>query len=238
MNTYDVNPTAATSVAVSDPAIERAFITRVYGWMAIALAITGLVAVATAADPALMAWIFSTSFALPGILIVQLIIVIVLSAIVHKLSAGIATGLLIIYAALTGFTFSVLFYVYTTESIGIVFFITAGTFAVVSAYGWITKADLTRVGNLAFMGLIGILLASLINFFLGSETLYWIITYISVAVFVGLIASKTQQLKRMAHGLGEEGELRSKAAIVGALSLYLSFINLFLSLLRIFGRRR
>lgn len=238
MTPHELNRAAMTPAAVSDPAIERAFITRVYGWMAIALAITGLVATATAADPALMAWIFDMPLAVFGIVIVQLIIVVMLSAAVHRLSTGVATGLFIAYAALTGFTFSTLFYVYTAESIGVVFFITAGTFALVSLYGFTTKTDLTRVGNLAFMGLIGILLASLINFFLRNEAIYWIVTYVGVLVFVGLIASNTQRIKRMAYGLGDDGELRSKASVVGALSLYLSFINLFLSLLRIFGNRK
>ncbi len=238
MNTYETNELIGTPTVVADPAIERAFITRVYGWMAIALAITGLVATATATDPALMAWILGTPLGLFGIVSIQLIIVVVLTAAIGRLNAGVATGLFIAYAALTGFTFSTLFYIYTAESIGVVFFITAGTFALVSLYGFTTKTDLTRVGNLAFMGLIGILLASLINLFLRNEGIYWIITYAGVLVFVGLIASKTQQLKRMAHGLSDDGELRSKASVVGALSLYLSFINLFLSLLRIFGRRR
>ncbi|BCX02281.1 MAG: membrane protein [Candidatus Roseilinea sp.] len=238
MEPYEMNRAAMTPAAVSDPAIERAFITRVYGWMAIALAITGLVATATASDPALMAWIFDTPFALLAIVIVQLIIVVVLSAAVNRLSTGVATGLFIAYAALTGFTFSTLFYVYTAESIGMVFFITAGTFALVSLYGFTTKTDLTRVGNLAFMGLIGILLSSLVNLFLRSEAIYWIVTYVGILVFVGLIASNTQRIKRMAYGLGDDGELRSKASVVGALSLYLSFINLFLLLLRIFGNRK
>jgi FtsH-binding integral membrane protein len=237
-NPYEMSQAPASPTVVADPAVERAFITRVYGWMAIALGITGLVATATASDPALMAWIFNTPLALLGIVAVQLIIVVVLSAAVGRLNTGVATGLFIAYAALTGFTFSTLFYVYTAESIGSVFFITAGTFALVSAYGFVTKADLTRVGNLAFMGLIGIILASLINLFLRSEVIYWIATYAGVLVFIALIASNTQRIKRMAYGLGEDGELRSKASVVGALSLYLSFINLFVMLLRIFGNRR
>ncbi len=238
MNTYETNEPIGMPTVVADPAIERAFIARVYGWMAIALAITGLVATATATDPALIAWILDVPFGLLGIIALQLILVVVLTAAIDGLNAGVATGLFIAYAALTGFTFSTLFYVFTAESIGAVFFITAGTFALVSLYGFITKTDLTRVGNLAFMGLIGILLASLINLFLRSEAIYWIVTYVGVLVFVGLIAAKTQQLRRMAHGLSDNGELRSKASVVGALSLYLSFINLFLYLLRIFGRRK
>lgn len=243
MNPYGIGqPSSPTTVA--DPAVERAFITKVYAWMALALGITGLVATATASNPELMAWIFETPFALLGIVAVQLIVVVVLSAAIHRLSTGMATGLFILYSALTGFTLSTLFFVYTAESIGVVFFITAGTFALVSIYGYITKADLTKVGNLAFMGLIGIILASLVNLFLRSEAVYWITTYLSVVVFIVLIAYHTQRIKRMAHGFAGADrddhvqELQSKASVVGALSLYLSFINLFLNLLRIFGNRR
>lgn len=243
MNPYGIGqPSSPTTVA--DPAVERAFVTKVYAWMALALGITGLVATATASNLELMAWIFETPFALVGIVAVQFIVVVVLSAVIHRLSTGMATGLFILYSALTGFTLSTLFFVYTAESIGVVFFITAGTFALVSIYGYITKADLTKVGNLAFMGLIGIILASLVNLFLRSEAVYWITTYLSVVVFVVLIAYYTQRIKRMAHGLAGADrdervqELQSKASVVGALLLYLSFINLFLNLLRIFGSRR
>jgi FtsH-binding integral membrane protein len=243
-NPYGVSQPPSTQTIVSDPAVERAFITKVYTWMALALGITGLVATATASNPALMEWIFSTPFALLGVVAVQLIVVVALSAAVSRLSAGVATGLFIVYAALTGFTFSTLFFVYTAESIGTVFFITAGTFALVSVYGFVTKADLTKVGNLALMGLIGVVIASLVNLFLRSEAVYWIVTYLGVLVFVGLIAYQTQRLKLMANGnvtLGNSEEavqMQSKASVMGALSLYLNFINLFLMLLRIFGNRR
>jgi FtsH-binding integral membrane protein len=221
----------------ANPAVERAFIARVYGWMAIGLGITGLVAVATASDPALMGWIINTPLILM-VIAVQLLIVVVLGGAIRRLNAGIATGLFIGYAALTGLTFSSLFYVYTTESIASVFFVTAVTFGLLSAYGLLTKTDLTWLGNLALMALVGIILASSVNLFLGSEVIFWIATYAGVVVFVILIASETQQIKRMAYGLSKDGELRSKASVIAAMSLYLSFIGLFLRLLRISGKRR
>ncbi len=139
-----------------------------------------------------------------------------------------------------------MFLIYTAESIATVFFITAGMFAIVSTYGFVTKTDLTKVGNLALMALIGIIIASVVNIFLQSSALYWIVTYLGVIVFVGLIAYDTQRIKRMANGFatatvdGEEQmvQLQSKATVIGALALYLDFINLFLMLLRILGNRR
>jgi FtsH-binding integral membrane protein len=164
--------------------------------------------------------------------------VLVLSFAINKLSAGVATGLFIFYSALTGFTLSTLFFIYTASSIASTFFITSGTFAIVSAYGYFTKTDLTKFGNLMLMGLIGIIIASLVNFFLQSEAVMWAVTYIGVVVFVGLIAYDTQRIKRMANGLDDDGDVQRKAAVVGALALYLDFINLFLKLLRLLGQRR
>lgn len=240
-----LNPYGISQPVVSNPAAERAFISKVYAWMALALGITGLVATATASNEAFMADLMSGPF-LMILIFAQLGVVFVLSLAVNRLSTGVATGLFILYSALTGLTFSMLFLIYTAESIGTVFFITAGTFALVSAYGFVTKTDLTKLGSLMFMGLIGIIIASLVNLFLQSDALYWIISYVGVVVFVGLIAYDTQRLKRMANGFamqtvdGEERmvEVQSKAAVLGALSLYLNFINLFLMLLRIFGNRR
>ncbi len=238
MNRLKVNqPAEPASSIVVDQAAERSFIMKVYGWMALALAITGLVATATAQNPAYLEPLLSG----PGILMLifgQLGLVIVLSLLIRRLSAGMATVLFLVYSITVGITFSFLFYVYTAESIGQVFFITAGTFALVSAYGLVTQRDLTSLGSLAFMGLIGVILASLVNLFLQSEALMWAVTYVGVAVFVGLIAYDTQRIKRMAHGIGEDGAVQRKAAIIGALALYLDFINLFIRLLRIFGQRR
>ncbi len=239
MNRFGISQQAG----VSNPTLERAFITKVYGWMALALAITGVVALATAANMEAVLPLLQG----PGLLVMfglQIGTVLVLSFAINKLSAGVATGLFILYAALTGFTLSTLFFVYTASSIASTFFITSATFAVVSAYGYVTKTDLTKLGNLLLMGLVGIIIASLVNFFLQSEAVMWAVTYIGVVIFVGLIAYDTQRIKRMANGLGDpstgaqDGDVHRKAAVIGALALYLDFINLFLNLLRLLGRRR
>lgn len=237
MNRFGNQLGVPQEAVVSNPAVERAFITKVYGWMAVALAITGVVAVATASNienvlPLLQG---------PGLIVMLLLqfgTVMVLSFAINKLSAGVATGLFILYSALTGFTLSTLFFVYTFGSIASTFFITSATFGIVSAYGYVTKTDLTKIGSLLLMGLIGIIIASLVNMFLQSEAVMWAVTYIGVVVFVGLIAYDTQRIKRMANGLGDDGDVQRKAAVIGALALYLDFINLFLKLLRILGRRR
>jgi uncharacterized protein len=233
MNIPNLSPLEHADAAL----VQRAFIAKVYAWMALALAITGVMAVATAANIEQ----FLPILAGPGLMIVlfaQLGIVLGLSFAINKISASIATGLFLLYAIITGFTLSTLFFVYTAESIATTFFVTAGTFAVVSGYGYVTKSDLTRWGSLLLMGLIGILIASLVNFFLQSEALMWVTTYAGVIIFVGLIAYDTQRLKNMALGLGEDGEVQRKGAVIGALALYLDFINLFIRLLRILGRRR
>ena len=149
-----------------------------------------------------------------------------------------AAAVFLLYSVMNGLLFSSIFIVYTGESIALTFFITAGTFAAMSIYGYTTKADLSKIGSIAIMALIGILIASLVNYFLESETLYWIISYVGVAVFVALVAYDTQKLKDMAiYGFDGETAAR-KMSIFGALTLYLDFINLFLFLLRLFGSRR
>ncbi len=239
MNRLDnrLNANQPTSSIVVDEAASRSFIVKVYWWMTLALAITGLVAVATAANPDIMNAVVNTP-AFLVVVVAQLVLVIALSAVIRKLSAGVATGLFIVYSALTGLTFSMLFLIYTATSIAQVFFITAGTFGLVSVYGYVTHRDLTSIGNLAFMALIGLILASIVNIFLASSTLDWILTIVGILIFVALIAYDTQRIKRMALSVGEDGEVQRKAAVIGALALYLDFINLFLRLLRLFGRRR
>ena len=228
---------AAQTNIVVDDSVARGFIVKVYGWMTLALVITGIVAIATAANPDFIAAIASGP-ALIALVIGQLLLVVVLSAAINKLSAGLATGLFIVYAAVTGLTFSMLFLIYTGSSIAQVFFITAGTFGLVSAYGYVTRRDLTSIGNLLFMALIGLIVASIVNLFLNSSVVDWIITFVGIVIFIGLIAYDTQRIKRMAAGLGENGEVYQKAAVFGALALYLDFINLFIRLLRVFGRQR
>ena len=141
------------------------------------------------------------------------------------------------YSALNGLTLASVFLLYTSGSIALTFFITAGTFAIMSIYGYTTKTDLSRIGNIALMALVGIILASIVNFFMKSEALYWIISYIGVAVFVALVAYDTQKIKDLSREIDTESAEGKKASILGALTLYLDFINLFLFLLRLFGRR-
>jgi FtsH-binding integral membrane protein len=160
-----------------------------------------------------------------------------LSEAVQRMSANTATFVFLMYALVNGLTLSVIFLVYTLGSIASTFFVTAATFGVMSAYGYFTKTDLTKMGNILFMALIGLIIASLVNIFLNNSTLYWIITYAGVLIFVGLTAYDTQKIKEM-NIIGNEGtEEDQKEAIMGALTLYLDFINLFLYLLRILGNR-
>ena len=204
--------------------------------MCTALLLTGGTATLVAGSPRLLEIVFGNSFLFWAILIAQFGLVWAISAKVTSFSLPALSGLFMLYSVLTGLTFSVYFFAFTAESIASTFFITAGTFAVMSIYGFVTKRDLTKIGNLAFMALIGIVIASVVNIFLHSTTLNWIVTYIGVLVFVGLIAWDTQKIKALA--LAEDNEFTQKLAICGALSLYLDFINLFIMLLRIFGQRK
>lgn len=215
-----------------------AILKDVYLWMTSALVISGLTAMLVAGNPTLINTIFSSKFGFIAIILAQLGLVMLISSRINKLSVLTATVLFILYAALTGVTLSSIFLVFTQESITSVFFITAGTFAVVSAFGYITKKDLSSIGNILFMGLIGIIIASVVNWFLHSEMLYWIVSYVGVLIFVGLTAYDTQKIKQMAIEYSDGNfEITKKVALIGALSLYLDFINLFLHLLRIFGKR-
>ena len=163
----------------------------------------------------------------------------VISGMVNRLSGAVATSLFMLYSALTGLTLSSIFIAYTYSSIASTFVVTAGMFGAMSLYGYTTKRDLSGFGSMLFMALIGIVLASLVNIWLKSTALMWAITYIGVVVFVGLTAYDTQKLKAMGEQLNaDDKDSFRKYAIVGALTLYLDFINLFLMLLRIFGNRR
>jgi len=214
------------------------FINKVYSWMSFALIITGLVAMWVASNESMMKNIFENRLIFWGLIIAQFACVGYLIGAIEKMSAQLATSIFIGYSALMGLTFSIVFVIYTTNSIASTFFITAGTFAIMSIYGYYTKRDLTSIGNLAIMGLIGVIIASVVNWFMASAMLYNIITYVGVLVFVALIAYDTQKIKNM-NIIGNEGtEEDKKEAIMGALRLYLDFINLFLFLLRIFGRRK
>ncbi len=216
----------------------RAFVTRVYGWMSAGLALTGAIAYAVAGSEELVRAIVLNRLVFWGLILAELALVWILSAAVQKMPVALASGMFLAYAALNGLTLSVIFLVYTSGSIALTFFVTGGTFFAMCLYGATTKRDLTSMGNLMFMALIGLILASVANWFFQNPALYWITTYAGVAIFVGLTAYDAQKVKQMSQSLEEGSEGEGKAAITGALALYLDFINLFLFLLRIFGRRR
>jgi FtsH-binding integral membrane protein len=216
------------------------FIIKVYNWMAAGLAITGAIAYYVSTNELLLRYIFSSKFLFFGLLIAEVVLVVVLSGFIKKMSGLTASALFILYAALNGLTLSFIFIAYTQSSIATTFFICAGTFVACSIYGITTKRDLTSLGGFLFMGLIGIIIASFANMFFKSSGMSMIISYIGVFVFIGLTAYDTQKLKTLAlsrpEGISHETERRG--AIIGALSLYLDFINLFLFMLRIFGGGR
>jgi FtsH-binding integral membrane protein len=216
---------------------ERSLITKVYGWMGFGLLITALVATLTANSPEMIKAIFGTKLFI-GLIILELAVVIILSFAINRIPPAVAVVMFVGYAALNGLTLSVIFLAYTMASIAGTFFISAGTFAAMCAWGYFTKRDLSSIGNLCFMALIGLIIASIANMFFMNETVYWATTFIGIGVFVGLTAYHTQKIKRMGGVLPSGSPAARRAAIIGALALYLDFINIFLYMLRLFGRRR
>jgi len=216
------------------------FIRSVYNWMAIGLGLTGLMAFYVSNNASLMKLIFGNQLLFFGLIIGELVLVFSLAGRAHKMQASTATGLFILYAALNGVTLSAIFLIYTRASITSTFLICAATFVACSIYGMTTKRDLTSLGGFLTMGLIGIIIASVVNLFVRSSGMSMIISYIGVLVFVGLAAYDTQKLKTMAlsQPAGLDAAVVRKGAVLGALSLYLDFINLFLMLLRILGSNR
>jgi hypothetical protein len=213
------------------------FMVRVYAWMCFALALTGFVSLAIYHFEPMMNFFMTHSGVFIFLLIAEVILVGVLSARLERMSLFTCTLIFFVYSILNGITLAPLFLIYTKSSIATTFFIVSGTFAVMSLYGYFTKQDLTKWGSILFMALLGLIVATLINLFLKSTMVYWITTYAGVFIFVGLIAYDTQKLKEM-NVIGNEGtEEDRKEAIMGALTLYLDFINLFIYLLRIFGKR-
>ncbi len=222
------------SLSLAFPALMR----KVYVWMTLALVLTGITAYGVASSPSLMMTIFQTPAIMWGLIIAELAIVIAISAAINRLSLTTATLLFVLYSVLNGATFSLIFAVYTMSSIANVFFITAGTFGVMAAYGYFTKRDLSSWGRLLLMALIGLIIATLVNVFLVKSSGFdLILSYAGVLIFVGLTAYDTQKIKQMLAMQTDMGEGAQKVALLGALSLYLDFINLFLYLLRIFGKR-
>lgn len=214
------------------------YLTKVYNWMAIALLFTGLTAYFTAGSEQLLQVIFGNKILFFGLIIAEIALVGYISARIQKLTTTNATLLFLLYSVLNGLTLSIIFIAYTSASISSTFLITAGTFGAMSLYGYFTKKDLTKIGNIAFMALIGIIIASVVNFFMQSSVMSLIVSYLGVLIFVALTAYDTQKLKRIAMNGFHNEESMEKSAILGALTLYLDFINLFLFLLRIFGDRK
>lgn len=211
---------------------------NVYVWMALALVMTGLTAMAVATQPQLLSLIYSNSIVLWGLLLGEIGLVVYLSARIMRMSFTTAGLLFALYAVLNGVTLSSIFLVYTMESIAQVFFVTAGTFGAMAAVGLFIKKDLSGIGRFLIMTLIGLLIASLANMFFKSEGLAMILNYVGVLLFSALTAYDTQKIKTILQEMGdEESENTMKVALLGSLTLYLDFINLFLYLLRIFGNR-
>ena len=234
MDSYPLRQSEAqTQVAVNS------FVRSVYNWMAIGLGLTGFVAYYVSNSPSLLNIIFGNPIVFWGLIIGELALVFTLSARVGKMQASTATAMFVVYAVLNGATLSAIFLAYTKSSIASTFFVCAGTFVAASIYGWVTKKDLTSFGSFLFMGLIGIIIASVVNIFLKSSGMAMIISYIGVFIFIGLTVYDTQKLKNMAltQPADADAAVVRKGAIIGALSLYLDFINLFLMLLRIMGNR-
>lgn len=209
-----------------------------YMQMAAALTLTGITAYFLSNSYDFMYFLYEHPGMLWIAMFAQLGVVIWLSARVMRMSMGTATLLFILYSVLTGVTFTTIFLAFDLGTIASTFFVTAGTFFAMSVVGYVTKMDLSRVGNVLIMMLIGLIIATIVNIFVASTTLYWIITYAGVIIFVGLIAYDTQKLKQIFYEYGSNDEMGQKLALYGALTLYLDFINLFLFLLRIFGGSR
>jgi len=213
------------------------FMHKVYGWMFVGLLLTAVTAYFVSTSDAILNLLISNAFVFYGLLILELVLVFGLSAMVNKISASIATFIFLLYAILNGVTFSIVLLAYTGSSIAVAFFVTAGVFGIMSLYGYITKKDLTTLGHFAMMALVGLIIASLANLFFNSSAVDWIVTYAGVLIFIALTAYDTQKIKRL-YSDSQSWEGQEKESVIGALTLYLDFINLFLDFLRIFGRSR
>ena len=230
---YQSVTTREAEVSAAFPALMR----KVYVWMTFALAITGITAYLVATNETLLTLIYSHQAVMWVLIIAELAIVIGVTAAINKLSLPVATLLFVVYSVLNGALFSSIFLVYTMASIAKVPAVMKNTFGAMSLYGYTTKSDLTSWGKILIMGVLGLIIATVVNIFLKSSGLEMIISYAGVLIFVGLTAYDTQKIKQMCLQAPDAGETMQKYALLGALSLYLDFINLFIYLLRIFGRR-
>ncbi len=225
------------AVARAEPAFFQSFLQRVFTWMLLGLVTTAATAGAIGSNDSLLTEITENPGLVLAVIFVQLGLVLAISFGIDRMSAATATVLFFVYAALTGVTFAFVFELYTAQSIFTTFLIAAGMFAVLAFMGATTQRDLTQLGPILFAALIGLIVATVVNVFVANSALYWITTYAGVLIFAGLTLYDMQKLRQYGEG-AQGGEAESRAAVVGALALYLDFINLFLFLLRIFGARR
>lgn len=233
-------PTATTALTKKEKlAVEaRRFITRVYGWMAVALIVSGFSAFFAAVSPAAQSLIWGGKHIGFYVLVaVEILLVIVISASITKIPVGLAGFIFILYSIVNGLTISAIFLVFEIHSIGIVFLISAAMFFAMSLYGRFTKQDLNSAGRYLMMAVFGLVIAALVNLLLKSDVLQWIISLVTLVVFIGLTAYDTNKIVK-ASELADGSDTFKKAAIYGALELYLDFLNIFLSLLNLFGKKR
>ena len=226
-------------VAISPVSVESRFFTRVYGWMALGLGLTALVSFLTVSTPAVLQFVFGSRMVFFGLMIGELALVAWLSGLIGKMSATTAAVVFLAYSGLNGLTLASIFLLYTSSSIATTFVVTGGMFGAMSVWGMVTKRSLDGLGSFAFMGLIGVVIASVVNIFMKSTMLEFVISCVGIIVFLGLTAWDTRKLRSFAAAIGDiDGEDGRRMAVRGALALYLDFINLFLMLLRLFGNRR
>lgn len=233
LNFQGISAERQWDVSAAFPVLMR----MVYVWMTLALVITGITAYGVANSPGILQAIYTNKILFFGMIIAEFALVIGVSAAINKLSLATATLMFILYSVINGALMSYIFLAYTASSVATVFFITAGTFAAMAVVGYTTKTDLSSMGKYLFMALIGLIIATVVNLFVKSDGMTLILSYIGVLVFVGLTAWDSQKIKQMLLQAPDAGEGAQKLALLGALTLYLDFINLFIYLLRIFGKR-
>ena len=217
--------------------VKNTFLSRVYGWMTLALVISGVTAFLAATNETIIRLTIGNGFGFLILAVAELALVWWLTASIHKISSGAAFFAFILYSVLNGVTLSSIFLVYKIESIFMVFFISAGMFAAMAVYGTVTKSSLSSFGKFFAMALVGIIIASLVNFLLRSPMLDWFLSIITVVIFTGLTAYDAQKMLAVSRNVSDD-EMFRKASVIGALDLYLDFIKIFLAMLRLFGRRR
>lgn len=234
-----MNNTSTDNISLqqANEKISQRFITAVYGWMVAALAISGIAAFAVFNSETLLYFIFGSRFTFLGLIIAELALVFILSAGIRRMSFPVAAASFVIYSIVNGLTLSSVLFVYTGTSIVRIFVITALMFGAMSVYGATTKSSLQSAGKYLMMALIGLIIASLVNIFMRSSSLDWLISFVTVGVFTGLTAYDSQKITTAARYAQDNDDFK-KIAIIGALELYLDFINIFLALLRLFGKRR